>query len=188
MPHLFSYFPKTDYRFLDGQTKSVVDITRGIRLREVLTDRATIYYTYSVQDGDRPDTVASKYYEDSSLDWIVLLPNKILDPYWDWPRTNEEMSSFLRQKYGSVSTAKSTLHHYEKIVRAAGKRVDGTPYPEKTIVVDETTFNASPASETRTVYAYEHEHDLNESRRTIKLVDRENVPAILRAMGRAFRT
>jgi len=50
---------------------------------------------------------------------------------------------------------------------------DGTIVPEKVIVVDETTYNTLTATERREVSNYTYEERLNESKRTIKILEKE---------------
>ena len=63
-------------------------LSRANLINDVLTNPVLFYY-YDIQDGDTPEIVAHKYYGDSYRYWLVLLPNNILDPQWDWPLNNK---------------------------------------------------------------------------------------------------
>jgi hypothetical protein len=180
MPQYFSYFPTVQYKILGYERPSTVpDITRRFKLTEALSDKATIYYDYAIQEGDRPDIVAAKYYKDSRLDWLVLLVNDIHDVAYDWPLDYQNFQNFIINKYGSIETAQSQVHHYEKILRAESSTSTGERLPEIVVTVDETTYNSLTSSTRRSVDAYTYEDRLNESKRNIRLIDRNRVRSIL---------
>jgi len=126
MAHYFKPFPSILYK-IPGITSEMVvtDITRRFTLNTILKNNAAIYFDYEIKDGDRPDIIADKYYEDQTLDWLVLLTNEIHDPYFKWPLSYENFSNYIRQKYGSVSAAQSTTHHYEKTIQNITYNIDG---------------------------------------------------------------
>jgi hypothetical protein len=73
---------------------------------------------------------------------------------------------------------------------------DGTVVPERTVKIDQTTYN-SLAGDTlqgetgfvkvrKEVSAYQYEQDLNDERRNIKLLDEVYLPQILSAVRGVF--
>lgn len=190
MAHYFSYLPTTNYK-IDGlsssKTDRVVDITRRFKIIQLLNSREAVYYSYQIQEGDRPDIVAEKFYGDSRLDWLVLLPNEIHDRYYDWPMSQNEFVDYIRSQYGSVSSAQGTVHHYEQILSAKQVLTDGTIIPERTVRVDETTYNSLSSLSRRSVSVFDHEETINESRREIKLIDPTYATEIVRTARRAYR-
>ena len=189
MAYYFSYLPKVNYK-IDGvnanKTDTVVDITRRFKITQLLNNREVIYFDYSVQDGDRPDIIAEKLYDDYRLDWLVLLPNEIHDRYFEWVMSTNEFNSFIIQKYGSVSNAQAQVHHYERIIVAKQTLNDGTIIPERKVIVDETTYNTLSDSSRRIVTAYDEEDNRNESHRNIKLIDPALVTDVVRQARRAY--
>lgn len=187
---LFNKYPVIDYKFDTVGTIPVVDITRRVRINSLLRDRATVLYEYDVKDGDRLDIIADKYYKDTTLDWVILLTNNILDPYFAWPLNTYDFEAYIRKRYGSISTAQATMHHYEWIVSPAKRftNTDGEEIviAERTIIVDHATFLTLAADVRRDVDTYEHEIAENERRRRIKILDRAFVPAIKKAMNTVF--
>jgi hypothetical protein len=93
---------------------------------------------------------------------------------------SREFGNYVKNKYGSLSTAKNTIHHYEEIVRT---RIEATgtsePIPEATLEVDITTYNALDAADRNIVYCYDWEIIRNDAKRDIKLIDRKYVADIL---------
>jgi hypothetical protein len=94
----FKNFPKTTYNNYE-----VADITRRLILDKIVKDSALDYMTYEVQEGERPEDVAYFYYDDASLAWLVLLSNNIIDPYTEWPKSNENLEKYIIAQYESKS-------------------------------------------------------------------------------------
>ena len=181
----FRAHPTIPYR-IPGQTKSiaVTDITRRFSVANFISNGNVTFDTYHVQDGERPDAVAYDYYDDFTLDWLVLLTNEIQDPYFEWPLSYEQFNNMILQKYrglgdsnsdlSTLSYVNQTVHHYEKILQKNNTASDGVQfriYPEKTVVVDYTTYLTLPVPDRKAVTIYEYEQDLNEQRRQIYLLD-----------------
>lgn len=172
---MFKPYPTISYR-IPGTTKSipVTDITRRFSVSNFLRNSKVTFDEYVVQDGERPDMVADGYYGDSTLDWLVLLTNEIHDSYYEWPLSYEQFSAYLIQKYGSVEYTLQTNHHYEKIIQKNQIVIDYGEQrilPEKTLVVDYTTYLTLIDSDRKNVSIFEYENDLNEQHRNIYLID-----------------
>ena len=114
----FGSFPKVDYSISEDRTvtESVTNIFKryGI-LRDVLSNSGS-YVLYEVEDGDTPEILAEKVYNDSGAAWIILYANQIIDPQFDWPLSDINFKKYIVEKYGSISNATTTYHHFEKIV------------------------------------------------------------------------
>ena len=86
MAHMFEDWPTVSYD-LDkkGNPLELTNITLRFKINQLLLDKTAVMYQYSVQDGERADIIAHKYYQDPSLDWVIYLINNIIDPQWQWP-------------------------------------------------------------------------------------------------------
>jgi hypothetical protein len=187
MAHYFKPFPAIEYS-IPGITSimAVTDITRRFTLNTILKNNAAIYFDYEIKDGDRPDIIADKYYGDETLDWVILLTNEIHDPYFLWPLSYENFSSYIRKKYGSVSAAQSVTHHYEKTIQDITYNTDGTVVPKRTVVVDYITYSQD-VSNSRIVDNYTYESELNETRRNIKILDERFIGLVIDSHRRIFK-
>jgi len=117
MSKYFSYFPTVAYDTFDdsGKSKVVTDVFKRVRATlEARTDK-TIYYTYNIQEGEKPEHIAFNYYGDAKYHWVILFMNEIEDPQWDWPMDNYSFDKYISKKYGSGIVAQETIHHYETI-------------------------------------------------------------------------
>lgn len=187
MPEYFSSFPKIEYDIKkNNKPLTLTNITMRFKLQQALASRRVVYYTYEIQDGDRPDVIADIYYKDPTLDWLILLVNEIIDPLFEWPLDLHSFENYIQKKYGSMSTAKADVHHYEKILNPQSKLYDGTIILERTVVVDETTYNTLSSSLRRSVSYYDYEVKLNDNRRVISLLDRVYVQDVLSAVKGVF--
>lgn len=184
---MFQYFPIIDYDIdNDGVPIKVTNIVKRFRLVKALENKAVVLTDYQVRERERPDIVAQHFYGDYKLDWLVLLTNQILDPHFEWYMSYYEFRTFLIAKYGSLEAAQTTTHHREKIIQAETERPNGFTIPERTVIVDATTYSETPDSERKLITDYEYERDLNESRRNIKLIKKDFLPQITREAESIF--
>jgi hypothetical protein len=175
MAFFFRPYPTISYR-IPGTKKSipVTDITRRFAVSDFIRNAKITFDEYHIQDGERPDIVANDYYDDPTLDWLILLTNEIQDPYYEWPLSYDQFSAYLRQKYGSVEYALKTTHHYEQIVQDRQIVSDYGQQriiDEETLVVDYATYITLVEAKRKTVSIFDYENDLNDQRRTIYLLD-----------------
>lgn len=180
MAHYFSFFPTIEYDlFRKRKVHEMTNIMKRFRIIQGLDDKASIYSDYSIEVGDTPSIVANHFYDDPTLDWIIILPNKIIDPFFDWPLEYQQFLEFITKKYGSITTAKSQVHHYERVLQDTSVLFDGTIIKRKVARIDKDTFNALPTSDKVSVSNFDYEERLNESRRDIKIIDPDFIEEIL---------
>ena len=87
---------------------------KGIIRPDIFQDLA-FFEKYKIIGDDRPDNVAFQVYDDSSLDWIVLLSNNIINVQTEWPLSQNNFDRFLLDKYGDYNTLYNGVHHYETV-------------------------------------------------------------------------
>jgi hypothetical protein len=187
MSHLFFHYPATLY---DLQKKRkpllMTDLTRGFKIAEIVKDNIAVYYDYIVDDGDRPDTIAQQYYDDETLDWIILVTNGLIDPQWDWPLSYNTFRKYINKKYGSVGNAYDEVHHYEQITQAHKVNFDNSIVPEETVEIDLTTYNTLSSLDKKLITAYDYEEKVNEKKRQLKILDEQFLPAIIEQVEGVF--
>jgi hypothetical protein len=184
MSEFFSHYPKISYNVTGelGPTKLklAIDIMNRVKIKDVVLDEIVQYQPYSIPEGERPDITAHKAYGDVKYTWLIFAMNDMHDPIRDWPLGTREFTTYIVSKYGSISNAAQSIHHYERILR---QRVESTSsreaIPAYKIECDLTTYNTLGVDERNIVYNYTWEVDHNESKRDIKLIDRKNVSQIL---------
>ncbi len=157
MSNYFSYFPTVEHDLTNSDRNvKLTNILRRFIIPSKFTDDSQVYYEYDIQEGDRPDTIAEKYYGDSNYAWLVLHFTEIKDVNFDWPLSNYDFEQFIKGKYGSLSSAQSQIHEYQiylskivdgvKVPALAERLYDGTVLEERYVVVDEQTYNSTPSN------------------------------------------
>ena len=180
MSNMFDRWPTVSYDLKkNGKPMELTNITLRFKINELLRDKSAIIYNYDVVDGERPDIIAYKYYEDAKLDWVILLTNNLIDPQFEWPLDDRSFERYIRKKYGSLEAAKQTHHLYEKILREQQVYFDGTIIPEKTVVVDKETYDLTSPTSRRAIDKYTYELELNAARSRIKILDKRYLQALL---------
>lgn len=149
-----------------------------------------LYYTYDIQEGDTPEIIAHKYYDDPYRYWIVLFTNQIIDPQWDWPMSSSVFEKYLIKKYDATDIdIYVDVHHFEKTDIQTD--INTQTITRNTVTIGLDQFLELTSSETNTytlptgavtvkifsraVSYYEYEDELNESKRNIKLLNKSYV-------------
>jgi hypothetical protein len=120
MPSYFRQVPDFEYvsRLPDakiGDYARVKNLFKRGKLREDIFQNLAFFTKYKIIGDERPDNVAFKVYEDSTLDWLVLLCNNIINIQTEWPLPQNDFDAFLLDKYGDYDTLYNGVHHYETI-------------------------------------------------------------------------
>lgn len=182
---MFDEWPTVSYDIKkNGKPLEITNITLRFKINELLRNKNVVMYTYDVQDGERPDIIAYKYYNDATLDWVILLTNNIIDPQFEWPLDDRSFERYMRKKYGSLEAAKRTNHSYEQVLHFQSVNFDGTIVPEKKVIIDKESYDsANPTLRElgtyRAIDKYTHELELNQARSRIKILDKKYLSAIV---------
>lgn len=179
----FSYFPRIRY----NDRISLNLLVRAKVLDEVLNKR-DIYYQYVIRENEFPDTLADRFYGDPERDWIIYFTNSITDPYSQWPLGYRDFNRYLEKKYNKPAfETKSDIAFY---------RYTGLPSddPEdiarKSWTLSPFTYNnLSPQEQSgwTPVTVYDHEDELNEQKRVIRVIQNNYVGQILREIESILR-
>jgi len=212
MARYFNNFPKIAYSLENtNQYDYITNIVSRFGIDDKLKENAAIYYEYSVEDGETPEILASKFYDSPELHWVILAMNDIVDPQFDWPLTYSQFNEYVDTKYSAnnyADTANTGVpglsyaqnlnneHSYYKVVtQTIGNtitvnkyKVDANTYANNTLMGltgsrgnivefnDGTIVTIRITKETQTFYDYEKE--LNENKRTIKMLKTEYVDVL----------
>lgn len=107
MAGYFNFFPSTEYA-----NTIVTNLISKVKFDQSVQRNLAVFYPYTIEQGERPDQIAARYYDNPELDWLIYLANDIVDPYHDWPLTQDQLYEFLAAKYGSISNAQSKILFY----------------------------------------------------------------------------
>jgi hypothetical protein len=118
-----SYFQRVpDFNYVSrlpdskiGDYVRVKNLFKKGKIREDIFQNVAFFEKYKIVGDDRPDNVAFEVYDDSSLDWVILLSNNILNIQSEWPLPQTDFDRFVLDKYGDYNTLYNGVHHYETI-------------------------------------------------------------------------
>lgn len=165
-------------------------ILKSAILKDVL-NKVSVFYNYIVQEGYRPDMVANEEYGSPEYDWLVYLSNDLIDPYYDWPMDNRTLAGYLEAKYGTdIYTLQSQILHYKYtgLTNESEEEIamiSWTMSPKThEVLTDEDPVSLSGWSP---VYVYDYENDMNDSRRSIKLISKSYLSQIEKELATVFK-
>ena len=153
----FSEFPTIPYDAEgNGKFKDVKNLLRRVGVRAKVKSNTMLYDTYDVKNGETPESIAFKLYDDAELHWVIMLINDITDRFHDWPMSEAQFLQFVNDKYDNVDA----IHHYE-IPQSSGdtsKKINigtsNSDYPTATAITN-----------------FEHEQEQQDIKRKIRLLD-----------------
>jgi len=159
----FEYFPQTTFL-----NQSIVNLATSFKLNNMVKEGTIDLLNHVIDDTDKPDMIAHDYYDSSSYAWLVLLSNRILDPYFEWVLNTIEFEEFIKKKYGSIPAAQATTIHCEHKTKNLTVSADSL-----------TVSNGVSASDYDAIDAYTYWDKINENRKFIKLVNKSYLPAVI---------
>lgn len=196
----FEYLPKDFYRLTDKPTLDVVtNITSRVAFNDSLKTNSSSFYEYIVSDGETPEIIADKIYNNSNRHWIVLLMNNIINPQFDWPLDEKSLNRYIEIKYVELANGQPVLNwtktniksyfRTEKRINVSTKstkieiiEVDESSYsnlvPSQTLVTTQDEQNINIIVDRSTLTYYTYETKLNQEKRKIKLLKPEFVELV----------
>ena len=104
----FSKFPLVDYIYKTNEGKVVrkklaTNILKRVGFTSLSKKDKDHFISYQVKDGETPEIIADKLYDNPEHHWLVLLFNDIVHPLRDWPMDNLSLDNYVENKYKGVS-------------------------------------------------------------------------------------
>jgi len=125
----FDFFPKTTYsfNFADRDVRLVTNIFSRVSVRQEVLDNFYAYYKYQLQDGDTPEIVAQKEYNNPQFHWVICYTNRLNDPIFDFPMPRDALERYIVKKYNysNIANAYSQISHYVEEVKSTVYEVNG---------------------------------------------------------------
>ena len=139
----------------NGQYNLLTNLMTRVKLRTDIKNDIYTYDYYNVVDGESPEIIAFKYYDNPEYHWTILVANDIIDYYEQWPMSTQKFEEFVKEKYENPQA----VHHYE-ITQSSG---DTT----KTINVGMNITDYGSAS---AISNYTYEQRLQDEKSQIRLI------------------
>ena len=199
MANYFKHFPSILY---NGK-EEIYDITRRTNFVSLTLNNPLLFLPYTVKEGELPEDIAYHYYGSVNYTWLVLLANNMLDPYHDWPLSDEVFNAYLIDKYKDLSGKKGyavidwaqnetildNVVYYYKEINNRIIRISAQTLVYQFLLTErgeilqsddnENIFVSVNPPEGYIAYRlYDYERTLNENKREIVLVDKQYLPKI----------
>ena len=159
----FTNFPCIVYDSVgDGNFKIVTNLLKRVALRSKVRTNTLLYDTYDVKEGETPEMIADKLYDDPELHWVILFVNNITDRYHQWPMNFGQFNAFIADKYSNIDA----VHHYEI------SQTSGDTSIKIDIGTDTTGYSEADLT---TVTNREFEEERQDKLRQIRLLDRSYI-------------
>ena len=161
-------------------TTEVKNLFRRFKLREDIASDFSAFEQYNIKGDERPDQVADFFYDDPTLDWVILTTNNTINQNHSWPMTNSQFYDYMYDKYGMNINAIKHYETYEIVDSTDTERV----VLDAGLIVDEnftfkfynpTTQSYSELSNefvARPITNLEYETRLNDEKRSIAILRR----------------
>jgi hypothetical protein len=91
---------------------------------------------YVIKDGDTPRSLANLLYGAEYYDWVICTLNNIVNPYYDWPLSEESFYEMMEEKYISKQCFFVDLTSLESDFVEGETITQGTGNSRKTAIVD----------------------------------------------------
>ena len=121
---MLNRLPEFLYNFsptpLDPDFLLVRNIWRRAEILIEFKAQVTIFTEITVGDGERPEDIATAFYNNPFYAFAVLVANDIVDVYSQWPRSITQLQEYINQKY---ENPQATKHHITTEVKDANNNV-----------------------------------------------------------------
>ena len=169
--------PELLYNFsskpVDPDFLLVKNIWRRAQILVEFKSELTLFTEITVGDGERPEDVATRFYNNPFYNWTILVVNDIVDYYKQWPRSITQLQSYIKEKYDNEA---ATKHHVTKEVKDANGNIivpSGKVVPSNFQVAyydGTTTVTQTPVV---SVSNAQYETELNSKKQQIQIVKPE---------------
>lgn len=200
----FETLPKDFYNLSNNNSLNVVtNITSRFQINEQIKTNSSSFYQYIISDGETPEIIADKIYKDSNRHWIILMMNDIVDPQFDWPLNDNSLNKLIEVKYTELANGNTVLNWTKTNIKSYYRSetrtntvtrdsktevivIDQQAYsnivPEQTIVTTQNGQTIQINVDKATLTYYDYEVQLNEKKRSIKLLKPEYIEVVEQEM------
>ncbi len=87
---------------------SIVDISVRFNALKSAKNYYSFFYEYALRDGDTAERTSYDLYGTHDYWWILYAINDVIDPFYDWLMTDEEVGEYANLAYSDMND----IHHY----------------------------------------------------------------------------
>jgi len=192
MSNFFNLFPRTLYKIdQSNDLDTVINLTANFSILQKSIDATQAYFDYVISEGDTPEIVSYKIYNDPEYHWLIMRINGMMNLNTDWPLTYSQLMESIDHLYG-ITWAQTNYKTYYKIeTRTLVKTgesieeyatIDADTYASLTPSTTQYTLTNGTVMQvdiTKERFTYfDTEVQLNENKRNIRVIKAEYKNAI----------
>lgn len=147
MTKFFNKFPKITY-----ENNLAINLLARVTMSKLALNSKQAYYDYTIVEGTRPDNLSYNYYDNSDYVWLIGLANQIVDPYYDFPISTENLNILITKKYGSIANAQNIIKFFRTNWLADESRITTAAY--SALGVGEQKYWAPEINQNNSIIAY----------------------------------
>ena len=170
---LFKNLPNLYYNIQtspsDARLLAAKNIFRRGQILDEYKDSITIFDEFIVNNGEKPEIIADRLYNNPFYSWTLFIANDIVNYYEQWPRSSKQLAEYVESKYDNPQAIKhyvtTEVKQGNNVIVPAGKVVPQTysvSYFNGT-----TTVTANP---TVSITNYQYEEQLNSEKEKIQVI------------------
>lgn len=169
--NIFTSMGTAWFTLASGERILMNDITKFANVIDTYRNDPYMSMSYTIQQGDRMDTISYKLYDTVDYWWTIPFFNGMHDMNISWPMSDATLNQYIRDKY--PLNLFNDVHHYET---PDGFTTDimalslAHGIPEQDVI---GTFGLYPVS------IFDHEYAVNEAKRHIRLIDPGHIKAVV---------
>jgi len=130
---------------------------------------STAFFPYEMREGDRMDNIAQFAFQDSFKDWVIAFSNDVVDPYYDWYLTDDQLNEHMKKKYGSLEAAQENIEYCE-VTKLDGNSTDIDHYNARVTELTKTLEGANNSYTYTEVNSFNIEIENNLEKRFVKVL------------------
>ena len=96
---LFKELPDVYYNVQTSPVDVKLLVAKNLwRRSEIISEfknSLTIFDEYIVNNGEKPETIANRLYQDPFLSWTIFIANDIVNYYEQWPRSSKQLAVYV---------------------------------------------------------------------------------------------
>lgn len=188
---LFKALPNLYYNVqsspVDVKLLSVKNIFRRAEILKEFKTSVTIFDEFIVNNGEKPEVIANRIYQNPFYSWTLFIANDIINYYEQWPRSSRQLAEYVESKYDNPQATKhyvtTEVKQGNNIIVPAGKVVPqnySVSYFNGT-----TTVTANP---TVSITNYQFEEQLNSKKERIQVIRPSMIEQFVEVYKRRVRT
>lgn len=109
---ILNTFPAIDY---DGY--KIPNLMVDLGLTYDLIKAQFTHRSFTILGNPRPEQLSYALYQSTEYEWILLLVNKVIDPWYGWIKEDEVVREFAAKKYKDFGGPNGIHHHLDPITK-----------------------------------------------------------------------